>query len=844
MWRATLQGLLGHKLRVSLAALSVVLGVSFISGTFVLSDTLTRTFDVLFQDINRGVDVTVRAAVGFSAEHGPYEERPTVPARLLDVVREVPGVAEVEGDVSGYAQLVRPDGEPITTQGAPTLGVAYSSGFDRALTIVEGRPPSGAGEVAVDRVTARRNDLRLGQRVTVLTTGAPAQYTIVGIARFGDADGLGGATLTIFDVPTAQRALDRVGAYDAIAVSAEPDVSAAALQERITRALPSGFEVRTGQQVADEDAEGVQQFLDVFSTVLLVFAGVSLFVAAFIIVNTFSILITQRTRELALLRALGASRSQVLRSVLGEAAVIGTVASLVGLAAGFGVAVLLRSLLNAVGFGLPESGAVFRPRTAVVSLLVGLGVTLVAAVGPARRASRVPPVAAMREDTWVPAPRSLRRRTAAGAALAALGCALLGLGLFGPSGNRLPKVGTGAVAAFLGVALLSPLLVPSMSRVVGAPLARLGIAGRLGRENALRNPRRTASTAAALMVGLALVSCVSVVAASVQASAGEVIDRNVGADFIVQSDGFVGHSPEVAKRLRAVPAVAAAAEVRGGVFRVDGDTTGLTGMDPSTVDLVLRLDVRTGSLSQLRPGGVLVDESVAADRGITAGDRVEVEFAGSGDTTLRVAGTFAKNELVGGWLITLADYDRHFTNRLSVVTAVAAEEDADLDEVRAAIERELDAFPNLEALDRTQIKEEQEDQINQALALVFALLGLAIVIALIGIVNTLALSVYERTRELGLLRAVGMSRRQVRRMIRAEAVIIAVLGASLGTALGVLLGTALVRALADEGLGTLTYPVGSLASYVALAALAGVVAAVLPARRAARLDVLAAISHS
>ncbi len=845
MTRAILKGVFAHKLRLFLTAMAVVLGVSFVAGTFVLTDTINHTFDVLFHEVSAGADVSVRAVSGFGANAGADAVRDTVPASVLDIVKRVPGVQAAEGTVGGSAQFIDKAGKAVTTTGAPTLGFNWTS--TTALTPLRlrtGRAPEKAGEVVVDVTTAKKHKFAVGDKVKILFQGPTEEFTIVGTTGFGQADNLAGATLAAFDLGTAQRVFGKVGRYDSIDVKAAPGVGAIDLRTRVAAAVPQGVEAVTSQQVADESAKAVQSALSFFGTALLVFAGISLFVGGFIILNTFSILVAQRTRELALLRALGASRRQVLVSVVAEAGIVGLFASLVGLGLGVLVAIGLQSLLKAFGIDLPASGTKVLPRTVIVSLVVGVVVTVVSSIAPARRASRIPPMAALRGG-GVEQGGSLRRRSVVGLAIALVGGAALFDGLFVGGSNALSLVGLGAALVFVAVALLSPLAASPMARVIGAPFARIaGLSGRLGRQNAMRNPRRTAATAAALTVGLGLVACVSVLAASIKDSASSVVDDYLSADYIISTSNFQPSiSTDLAPRLAQQRELAAVSGLQTGEWRSSGQSRTLYAGDPATIGKVLKFDVTGGDAQGLARGEVMVDEKELKDKGLAIGGTLPMTFSRTGTHDPRIAGTFAKNQLLGNYLISTATYDANYTDRLDFVVLAKAAPGITPAVARAAVERVTADFPNVELRDQAQFKKQQADQVNQILGLVTALLALSIIIALFGIVNTLALSVFERTRELGLLRAVGMSRRQVRSMIRGESVIIAVLGAVLGLAVGVLFGWAVVAALSDQGIKTLVIPGGQLVLYVILAAVAGVVAAVFPARRAARLDVLAAISY-
>jgi putative ABC transport system permease protein len=840
---ASLKGILAHKLRLFLTAIAVVLGVAFVAGTFVLTDTINKTFDTLFTEISAGTDVTVRAASGFGDDAGGLDTatRDTIPSSLLDSVRRAPGVESADGTVSGYAQFVDKEGKAVSTGGAPTLGFNWTEPGLSPLTLRSGREPQRAGEVVVDAVTAREHDFAVGDRVRVLFRGPTEEFTVVGITGFGEADNLAGATLAIFEEATAQRVFAKAGRFDSIEVKAVAGVGAVELRDRLLAAVPAGVEVVTSKQVADESADAVGEALGFFSTALLVFAGIALFVGGFIILNTFSILVAQRTRELALLRALGASRRQVMTSVITEAFAVGLFASVVGLCLGVLVAIGLQSLLKAFGIDLPAAGVVLRPRTFVASFVVGVGVTVVSSISPARRASRIPPMAALRGGAEEHA-GSLRRRSLVGAAVSAAGMATLLTGLFG---GEITLVGLGAALVFVGVALLSPLAARPMARAIGAPFPRIaGMAGKLGRQNAMRNPRRTAATSAALTVGLGLVACVSVLAASIKASAAEIVDDYLAADYIISTPNFLPSiSTDVAPRLAQLPELAAVSGLQTGQWRANGQGRSIFAADPATLAQVLKFEVTAGDAGGLARGEIFVAEDELEEQGLAVGGMLPMTFARTGDTQLRIAGTFSENQLLGGYLVSTATFERFFTERLDFVVLATARAGVAPAAARAAVERVTGEFPNVELRDQAEFKQQQEDQVDQILGLITALLMLSIVIALFGIVNTLALSIFERTRELGLLRAVGMSRRQVRSMIRGESVIIAVMGAVLGLAVGVLFGYAVVGALADEGIGTVVVPAGQLATYVVLAGIAGVIAAVFPARRAARLDVLAAISH-
>lgn len=834
MLRATLRSLLARKLRLLLSAMAVVLGVSFVAGALTLTDTLGKVFDDLFVSVNAKTDVEVRGALALGEGEG---ERQPVPADLVTRVRAVEGVQAVVGDVSGYAQLLTKDGAAYSTGGAPSFGTNYDAEpATSPFTLRSGSPPSGPDQVALDAGTAEATGFVPGDRVTVLLSEARRELTVSGVFGFGDNDNIAGASIVAMDGPTAQALVGRPGEYDLLRVAGEPGVQPEELRDRVTAALPEGLSAVTGTQSSEESASQVQEALGFFNTFLLVFAAVALFVGAFLIFNTFTVLVAQRQRELALLRALGASRGQVVRSVLVEALVVGLVASALGLALGLGVALGLRQLINSFGATLPEGPLVVTARTVVASFVVGVLVTALAALLPARKASTVPPVAAMRDAATPEA--SLRVLSLAGAVLLALGVAGIAVGLTG----ELVVLGAGAVSAFLGVAALSPLISRPVARALGAPFVRR-LPGRLGRLNAMRNPRRTASTAAALMIGLALVSAVSVLGDSAKASVEEVVDGALGADLVVQQTGggFQGFSPDLARALDALPQVARADRVRFDEARVGSDTTFVTAVPAAAVGETVSLTAVDGELDRLGATTLLMSEAEAADGGLSVGEQVPVSFARGGEQQFTLVGTYEPNELAGPYLFELAAADS-FSTRLDGSVLLRRAEGVAAGDLRGAVEQVTAAYPTVEVLDRTQFVEDQASQIDTVIDIISVLLALSVLIAVLGIVNTLALAVIERTREIGLLRAVGLARRQTRRMITVEAVIVAVFGALLGIVVGSAFGVAFQRALADEGVTGLSFPVGRLAVFVLVAAAAGVLAALLPARRAARLDVLRAIA--
>ena len=840
MRRITIKGLLGHKLRLALTAIAIILGVTFIAGTYVLTDTLHSTFDALVGTIYKNVDFQVRGVAQFPAKNAAAATRNPIPGSLLTTVRGVPGVAAAEGNVSGSAQFIAPDGTLISNNGEPTLAENYDPNPKISeLRIVEGRPPATPDDVVMDAATAQKYHFHVGQRVRVLLPAGTQTFTISGIAQYGTASTLAGVTLAAFTLPTAQRIAQENGQFDNIDVVTRPGANTATVERGIARVLPKGAEVVTGQTVLNEQTSSIDQQLSFFSTALLVFALIALFVGSFTIFNTFSILVSQRTRELALLRTVGASGRQLFRSVLAEAAVVGVVASAIGVGLGVLTALGIEELLRGFGITLPAGPLVFQARTLIVSLAVGIGVTVVSAVGPARRAVRVPPVAALR-DLHAGGGDASRRRVLAGAALGAVGTVLLLTGLTKPA---VGITGIGAAAIFIGAAALAPSLSRPLSGAIGRPLARsLGVAGRLGRANSMRNPRRTAQTASALMVGLALVAAIAIFGASAATSATSSFDNAVRADLVVSTrsgNNAENIRPALPQALAAIPGVTAATVAYSGQFEIGQSVEQLKAVSTPALGKTIILHLVHGNIGSLSRGDLLIDFTTATSDHLAVGDHVRGKFALTGWTTIRVGGIYQPNALIGSYLVGDAFYRSHYADPTpgAVLLDTSANPGA-----QRAVEHTIAPYPGLQVQTARQFKKAATAQINQILGLVYALLALAVVIALIGIVNTLILSVFERTREIGLLRAIGMNRRQVRTMIQTESVVLALFGALMGILIGTGLGVALVSSLHAQGVTTTTIPIASLLVFLALACALGLVAATWPARKAARLDVLTAIT--
>ncbi len=622
MFKATISSLLAHKLRLMLTGLAIVLGVGFISGTYVLTDTMNAAFDKLFDDTSQGIDVFVRDGSEFEAQFGG--SRQPIDEAVLGVVESVEGVEVAAGSVSGYAQLIDKEGEAITPGGAPTLGFSWTPDPLNPMRLRDGAPPVGQSEVVIDSSTAADHGFEVGDTVKVITLEAPREFTVAGIASFGDEDSLGGATIALFDTPTSQALFDKEGKFDAVEAAGVEGISEVELRNNIENALPDGLEATTATDVSDEQSEAIQKGLGFFNTALLVFASVALFVGAFLIFNTFSITVAQRTREFGLLRALGASGRQVMGSIVIEAVIVGLFAAIVGIGAGLLIAMGLKALLAAFGLDLPQAGLQLQPRTIIVSLIVGVVVTVLSAILPARRASRISPMEALREG----APtiyRPSRARLIFGSLVTVTGIALLLTGLFAEVNQEISYVGGGLAVIFLGVSALAPVFARPMADVLGAPIRRVfGMTGRLAQQNATRNPRRTASTAAALMIGLALVGFVSIFAASTKASINRTLDEAMRADFVIQSTSFTSQviSPRLSEDLRERAEISAVTPFRFAEFRHGKDTFFLSATDPATLPQTAEIGVVDGDLAGLQEGGVFLYDQTAEGLGLGVGDAI------------------------------------------------------------------------------------------------------------------------------------------------------------------------------------------------------------------------------
>jgi putative ABC transport system permease protein len=856
MITVALRGLAGRKLRAALTAFAIVLGVAMVSGTYILTDTIDKAFSNLFTETYAETDARVTGRGADLSFQGESSSAPGVPEGILERVRELPSVEVATGGiVDEQTRILDKDGDAITPD-APTFGfgVDVSPELERfnPAELVEGRWSSGANEVVIDAGTAEREGFKVGDPIKIAADGPVQEFEIAGIAQYGGVDSIGNATFAIFDVPTAQRLLNKEGKFDEIFVAARPGVSPESLVRDLREVLPQSVQVQTGQQTAQDETEEITTFTNVIKYILLAFAGIALFVGAFVIFNTLSITVAQRTREFATLRTIGASRRQVLGSVIVEALVIGFVSSLIGLGVGVGLAAGLKALFAALGAALPEVGMVFAVRTVVVSMLVGVLVTLVAGLFPALRATRVPPIAAVREGAELPPSRFSRFTPIIGVATVVLSVVLLGYAMFVDdlgTFQRLLAIAAGCLALFIGVALLSSRLVRPLATLVGWPARRIGgVAGKLAQSNAKRNPGRTAATAAALMIGIALVAFIAVLATGMKASNRDAIESQVQADYIITSQD--GYSPFVAGAGEAVKASSVdelTTSVRADIGKAAGKTGYVTGIEPETIAEVYRFDWKEGSdalLFDLGRDGAIIDDDLADQKNLDVGDRFTVLTPSDQRVELTVKGIYEPPPffpMLGNVSISKDTFDEIFERPRNLFTFVNVAGDPRPEATRN-LETALEEFPDAKVQTRAEWIDFQDQDFNDLLMFLYVLLALSVIVSIFGMVNTLVLSVYERTRELGMLRAVGMTRRQVRRMVRHESVITALIGAALGLPLGIFLAALVTRALSQFDV-QFKVPVDQLLIFAAISIVVGVLAAILPARRAARLNVLRALQY-
>jgi putative ABC transport system permease protein len=829
--------------RFALTATAVVLGVAFMSGTMILTDTMGASFDRVFDAANAGVDVIVQPR---AATDDPTVDHPRIPATTLGRIRDVPGVAAAEGTVQGIAQLARHHAPgPMSI----TLGTNWiSAPVLNPLELSDGRAPTGPREAVVDQATAELEGWSVGTEITIVAEDGPEQLSLVGLATFGELKGLPGAALVATDTDTAQRLFGERGSFDTLVVAGDGTVAPDRLGNSVRQAADDGsLEISSGRDdTADKKAE-LHENLRFFNAFLLAFAAVALFVGVFIIYNTFTIVLAQRGRELATLRLLGAGRPQVLQSVLLEAGLIGIASSALGLVLGVFTSRALRAVLVGAGLPLPAGPTVISTATVITATGVGLVVTLASTIVPAWRARRIAPLTAMR-DLEIDQSGTSRVRAIVGLLSVATGVVLVVLGLRHQGSQAIRLAGFGIMATISGVLVSAPLISRPVIRALAKPAQALSATtGRLAGDNARRNPNRTAATATALMIGVTLVGFITILASSASHAVSRSVDRSFRADFVIDSNALPGggFNTGLASEISTLPDVAVVSPRRTATVSVAGQSTAISAIDPSTFDRVYDVEPTHGVISDLAEGGVAVESTTAAARHVSVGDRLTFTFGRTGDVTLIVRAIFDQR-LEGAtgddWIVDLRTFESNVTRQYDQQLYVVLRAGADATSARHAIDASIDEWPGAEVQDQAEYKQAIIDEIDKVLNLVYALLALAIVIAVLGIANTLALSVHERIREIGLLRAIGMTRAQVRATVRWESLMIALFGTVLGLLLAAGAAWTVIRASAAPDLGTVALPFQRLAVIATIAALAGLAASIAPARRAARMDVLAAIA--
>ncbi|GAU68591.1 putative membrane protein CrgA [Streptomyces sp. NBRC 110611] len=843
MFRTALRNVLAHKARLLMTVLAVMLGVAFVSGTLVFTSTLSEATQASSRKGYDNVDVAIQPRSSDNGGGAPGEA-PTLDQKLLDKTARVPGAASVTGTVSGFTAVADKKGE-LTGSGFGTRGANYfpgQDGKDARYPLRDGAAPKGPHEFALDAHTADKAGYKVGDTVRISVDGPVREQKLTGVFTTDDGTVTAGGSLALFDTPTAQKLFAAPGEFSEIDVKAAPGTSQTALKAAVEKVLPKDrAEATTGRQLADEEAAFIAQSMDGMKTSLLTFAGIALFVGVFIITNTFTMLVAQRTKELALLRAVGASRRQVTRSVLIEALVVGAVAAVTGLAAGIGIGAGLRALLNSTGATFPDGPLVVSLSTVLVSLLVGIVVTVLAAWLPGRRAAKIPPVAAMSSVHATATTKSLVVRNTIGALLSGAGTAAI-LVATGMSDGK-ATMGAGVALLLIGVLVLTPLLSRPMVALAAPVLRLFGISGVLARQNAVRNPRRTAATASALMIGLMLITGMTVIAGSVQQGVDKMATASLKADYVVSMASRTPLSPDVAKKLASVDEVTASSPLRNSPARIGTDTAYLTGVDGKDFGKLTQLDFTQGSLGELAGGRAVVDDTTAEEKGWRPGSRIPVTFEDGKKSTLTVAGVYKGNQMLKGIILdntTLAPHQKQITDmQVMVKTKHGATAEA-----KDALADALGKNPAITIADKKDVSDSISKMITLLLNMLYGLLAMAVIVAVLGVINTLAMSVFERSQEIGMLRAIGLDRRGIKRMVRLESLVISLFGGVLGIGLGVFFGWAVGKMIEATGqLPTyeLILPWGRMGVFLALAALVGVLAALWPARRAAKLNMLAAI---
>ncbi|MEU3755649.1 ABC transporter permease [Streptomyces olivoreticuli] len=840
MFRTALRNVLAHKARLLMTVLAVLLGVAFVSGTLVFTNTISDAYQKSSQKGFDHVDVAIQPHTA-DRDKGKPGEAPKLTQHLLDQAGKVPGAASATGSVGGFAAVADKHGK-LVGEGFNSSGANYypgADGKDSRYPLKDGRAPRGTGEIALDAKTADRGGYKVGDTVRLSVDGPVLEKKLTGVFTTDDGNVSAGGSLALFDTATAQKLYAKPGEFGEIDVKAAPGISQGALKTAVEKVLPRDAEATTGKELADEQAKAIAQGMDGMKTGMLAFAGISLFVGIFIIANTFTMLVSQRTKELALMRAVGASRGQVTRSVLIEAFVVGAVAAVTGLLAGIGIGAGLRSLMNGAGATVPDGPLVISPGTIVTSLVVGVVVTMLAAWLPGRRAAKIPPVAAMSSVHAVATTRSLVVRNTIGALFSGAGIAAVLASTGMNDGKTVMAFGAGLLV--IGIFVLTPLLSRPLIAAAAPVLHLFGISGKLARQNAVRNPRRTAATASALMIGLTLITGLTVIAGSVQQAVDKMATDAVKADYVVSMAGRTPLSPDVAKKLENLPEVTASSPLRQSPSRIDGDHEFLTGVNGKSIGDLTKLDFSAGSFADLSAGKAVVDESTAKTHGWKLGSTVNATFEDGKQGRLTVSGIYKGNELIRGIMVdttTIAPHQSLVNDSQVMVKTKAGASESAKDSLRKA----LGDNPAIQIQDKKDISNDIAKAINLMLNMLYGLLAMAVIVAVLGVVNTLAMSVFERSQEIGMLRAIGLDRKGIKRMVRLESLVIALFGGVLGIGLGVFFGWA-AGELIGKSLATyeLVLPWGRMAVFLLLAALVGVLAALWPARRAAKLNMLSAI---
>jgi putative ABC transport system permease protein len=844
MFRIALKSIVGRKARLVLTSLAVILGTAFLSGTSVFSATLDRTFNNLFEDVFKNIDGYVRSTQVVEGDFGLIE-RQRIPADYVDKVLAVPGVSDAVPDIQAFARIIGKDGKPVGTEGAgpPTFG-SVAVEFKGALwTIAEGKFPKGPNEVALDEASAEKAGYVLGDKVKVVAQSGSREFTMVGIASYGDVRSPGGATFALFDVATAAEFLGKPGFVDAILVVGDGSRSDEALSTDIDAIFDPSQKVETltGAEITKETQDDIGEALSFFSIFLTIFSIIALGVGSFVIYNVFSISAAQRQKENALLRALGANRAQITRSMLIESIVVGLFGSLLGFVGGIGISKLLSVALPALGFDLPSGGLVITASILINTVVVGLIVTVLSAVLPARRAGKVPPLAAMRA-TAIETAGPGRVRLFWGLGSIALGLGIIGAVIGGGSNNLL---GFGVLFVFIGTIVIGPSIARPVAMFLGRPAETFrGVTGQMARQNAARNPKRTSRTSAPVLIGVALVTAVSALAASINGQIADIFTEQFKADYAVNSNaqGFGGLSPDLATTLSNIDGVDDASGIGTVLTKIDGKGRTLIAITPSTIGGNYDIGLINADYSVLDKDGILISESLAKRDNLKIGSVIPVTFGDGVTRDLTVRALYIHDDLAGNRVVSRETFAGTTVSSFDFSVYVTLEKGANSEKVRAELQKAVDDYGQGKLLSRDEYIDEQAGQVNQLLGLIYGLLALSVIIAIVGIIITLLLSVFERQREIGLLRAVGMTRSQVRTTVRWESVITSLLGAVLGILLGVGLGWVIVYALRDQGLTSFQVPVGSTIFIMVMSFVVGVLAAVYPAWRATKVDMLEALN--